>query len=40
MNIFSFAAHFGYNADCRNHFNEEQDKLCVVCKLCGYTHNI
>lgn len=38
MNIFSFTAHFGNEADCRNHFKEERDKIGVSCK-CGHTEH-
>jgi len=35
MNLFSFAAHFGTEADCRMHFKEQRDKEGVNCKRCG-----
>ena len=35
MNIFSFSAHFSSEADCRNHFKSERDKVGVICSRCG-----
>jgi hypothetical protein len=35
MDIFSFTAHFGSEADCRLHFKDQRDKLGVVCNRCG-----
>lgn len=35
MDIFSFTAHFGTEADCRIHFKEQRDKIGVYCK-CGH----
>ena len=35
MNIFSFSAHFTSEADCRNHFKSERDKIGVICSRCG-----
>ncbi|GIZ14688.1 hypothetical protein RCZ03_06890, partial [Capnocytophaga catalasegens] len=37
MNIFSFTAHFGTEADCRNHFKAQRDKVGIVCKKCSGT---
>jgi len=36
MNIFNFTAHFGSEEACREHFKQERDKECAVCKRCGH----
>ena len=37
MNIFSFTAEFDSVEACRIHFEEERDKIGVVCKRCSHT---
>lgn len=39
MDLFSFSAHFGSEACCRDHFKSRRDKAGVVCRRCGHTYH-
>ena len=39
MNLFSFTAHFGDEASCREHFKSQRDQAGVICTGCGGTEH-